>query len=84
MKSTKTKSTKTKSISKNIQRKTRKQKLNKSRRRTIIKTFLQFLNCTKLYHWSTSSYSQHKATDEEFRVGLLDFILIRVLMHRMG
>ena len=38
--------------------------MNKSRRRTIIKTFLQFLNCTKLYHWSTSSYSQHKATDE--------------------
>lgn len=57
------KPTKTKSI-KNIQRKTRKQKLNGPHRRNIIKTFLQFLNCTKLYHWSTSSYSQHKATDE--------------------
>jgi DNA-binding ferritin-like protein len=47
-----------------LRRKTRKQKLNTSHRRTIITTFLQVLNCIKLYHWSTKSYSQHKATDE--------------------
>jgi hypothetical protein len=26
--------------------------------------FLQMLNTVKLYHWKTTSYSQHKATDE--------------------
>ena len=26
--------------------------------------FLQMLNTVKLYHWKTSSYAQHKATDE--------------------
>ena len=30
----------------------------------IVTTFLQMLNTVKLYHWKTSSYSQHKATDE--------------------
>lgn len=30
----------------------------------IVKMFLQMLNTIKLYHWKTSSYSQHKATDE--------------------
>lgn len=31
---------------------------------TIVTMFLQMLNTVKLYHWKTSSYSQHKATDE--------------------
>jgi DNA-binding ferritin-like protein len=30
----------------------------------IVTTFLQMLNTIKLYHWKTTSYSQHKATDE--------------------
>jgi len=30
----------------------------------IVRVFLEMLNNVKLYHWKTSSYSQHKATDE--------------------
>jgi len=30
----------------------------------IVKIFLQMLNTVKLYHWKTTSYAQHKATDE--------------------
>lgn len=30
----------------------------------IVIMFLQMLNTVKLYHWKTSSYAQHKATDE--------------------
>jgi hypothetical protein len=30
----------------------------------IVVMFLQMLNTVKLYHWKTSSYSQHKATDQ--------------------
>jgi hypothetical protein len=30
----------------------------------IATMFLQMLNTVKLYHWKTSSYAQHKATDE--------------------
>ena len=30
----------------------------------IVTTFLQMLNTVKLYHWKTSNYAQHKATDE--------------------
>jgi hypothetical protein len=30
----------------------------------IIIMFLQMLNTVKLYHWKTSSYAQHKASDE--------------------
>jgi hypothetical protein len=32
--------------------------------KNIVSMFLQMLNTVKLYHWKTSSYSQHKATDE--------------------
>lgn len=31
---------------------------------SIVTMFLQMLNTVKLYHWKTSSYSQHKATDD--------------------
>lgn len=48
-----------------------KNKNNKTRRnnsnytqQSIVTMFLQMLNTVKLYHWKTSSYSQHKATDE--------------------
>lgn len=30
----------------------------------IVSMFLQMLNTVKLYHWKTTSYAQHKATDE--------------------
>ena len=51
-------------------------KMNKTRRSTktsssskyshqhIVSMFLQMLNTVKLYHWKTTSYAQHKATDE--------------------
>jgi len=51
----------------------RTNKMNKTRRshgtkiyshQHIITMFLQMLNTVKLYHWKTTSYSQHKATDE--------------------
>ena len=54
--------------------KNRKKRNNKTRRlsvsnnnytqQKIVTTFLQMLNTVKLYHWKTSSYAQHKATDE--------------------
>ena len=37
---------------------------NKYTQQRIVITFLQMLNTVKLYHWKTSSYAQHKATDE--------------------
>ncbi len=42
--------------------KTRKN--SRSSTRNIVPTFLGMLNTVKLYHWKTSSYSTHKATDE--------------------
>ena len=30
----------------------------------IVPTFLQMLNTVKLYHWKTTSFATHKATDE--------------------
>jgi hypothetical protein len=37
---------------------------NKYSQQLIVTMFLQMLNTVKLYHWKTSSYAQHKATDE--------------------
>ena len=37
---------------------------NKYSDKAIVSMFLQMLNTVKLYHWKTSSFSQHKATDE--------------------
>ncbi len=37
---------------------------NKYSQQHIITMFLQMLNTVKLYHWKTTSYAQHKATDE--------------------
>ena len=36
---------------------------NKYTQQRIVIMFLQMLNTIKLYHWKTSSYAQHKATD---------------------
>jgi hypothetical protein len=50
---------------------TKKRKLNnktnkkgKHSEKQIVLTFLEMLNCIKLYHWKTFSYATHKATDE--------------------
>ena len=37
---------------------------NKYSQQHMVIMFLQMLNTVKLYHWKTSSHSQHKATDE--------------------
>lgn len=37
---------------------------NKYTQQTIVTMFLQMLNTVKLYHWKTTSYAQHKATDD--------------------
>jgi DNA-binding ferritin-like protein len=37
---------------------------NKYTQQMIVTMFLQMLNTVKLYHWKTTSHSQHKATDE--------------------
>jgi hypothetical protein len=37
---------------------------NKYSSQRIVTMFLQMLNTVKLHHWKTSSYAQHKATDE--------------------
>lgn len=44
--------------------KTMRLKSNKYTHSYIVTMFLQMLNTVKLYHWKTSSYAQHKATDE--------------------
>jgi len=36
---------------------------NSYTQQSIVVMFLQMLNTVKLYHWKTSSYAQHKATD---------------------
>ena len=58
---------KTRSNSKNSKKKTRRthsSSVNKYTQKRIVTMFLQMLNTVKLYHWKTSSYAQHKATDE--------------------
>jgi hypothetical protein len=35
-----------------------------SQAQMIVPTFLHMLNTVKLYHWKTTSFSTHKATDE--------------------
>tara|TARA_B100001063_G_C16741346_1_gene544976 strand:+ start:994 stop:1431 length:438 start_codon:yes stop_codon:yes gene_type:complete len=56
---------KTKSnIKRQSHNRTQKRRLSKNKKTEIVKTFLEILNCAKLYHWSTDSYSQHKATDD--------------------
>jgi hypothetical protein len=37
---------------------------NNYTQQNIVTIFLQMLNTVKLYHWKTSSYAEHKATDE--------------------
>ena len=30
----------------------------------LLETFFEMTNTIKLYHWKTTSYAEHKATDE--------------------
>lgn len=55
-----------KSISKSNKKKTLKKKHTQSSytKDHMVIIFLEMLNSVKLYHWNTSSFSQHKATDD--------------------
>ena len=56
-----------------------------SSKKDLVKTFLEMLNTIKLYHWSTHSYPEHKATDELYG-SLNDHIdsFIEVLLGKDG
>jgi len=43
---------------------TRKNTRTQSQSQNFIPTFIHMLNTVKLYHWKTTSYSTHKATDQ--------------------
>ncbi len=45
-------------------RKNMKKTSNKYSHPHIVTMFLQMLNTVKLFHWKTTSFAQHKATDE--------------------
>ena len=40
------------------------QKRTRTQTQNAIPTFIHMLNTVKLYHWKTTSYSTHKATDQ--------------------
>ena len=58
---------------------------NKYSKQNIVTMFLQMLNTVKLYHWKTSSYSQHKATDKLYS-GLNDSIdtFVEIMLGKNG
>ena len=58
---------------------------NKYSHPNIVTMFLQMLNTVKLYHWKTSSYSQHKATDKLYS-GLNDSIdtFVEIMLGKNG
>lgn len=39
-------------------------KKTRTQTQNVIPTFMHMLNTVKLYHWKTTSYSTHKATDQ--------------------
>ena len=47
-----------------LRRKQRNPKKINSKKSQIVHVFIELLNIVKLYHWKTTSYAQHKATDE--------------------
>jgi hypothetical protein len=61
----KTKMNRMRNIRAGQQSKTRKNhSQNKYSEQHMIVMFLRMLNTVKLFHWKTSNYAQHKATDE--------------------
>lgn len=56
-----------------------RKKTGKYSQQNIVLMFLQMLNTVKLYHWKTSSYAEHKATDElyaKLNAGIDSFVEI--------
>lgn len=53
-----------KSVKNRTIRKKRTPKKINSKKSQIVHVFIELLNIVKLYHWKTTSYAQHKATDE--------------------
>jgi len=53
-----------KSLKNRTIRKKRSPKKINSKKSQIVHVFIELLNIVKLYHWKTTSYAQHKATDE--------------------
>lgn len=53
-----------KSVKNRTIRKKRSPKKINSKKSQIVHVFIELLNIVKLYHWKTTSYAQHKATDE--------------------
>jgi hypothetical protein len=47
-----------------IQQKKSYHSLENSKKAHIVKVFLEMMHMVKLYHWKTTSYAEHKATDE--------------------
>ena len=53
----------------------------------IVPTFLHMLNTVKLYHWKTTSFATHKATDELYATlneKLDDFVEVMLGKREMG
>lgn len=53
-----------KSVKNRTIRKKRSPKKMTSKKSQIVHVFIELLNIVKLYHWKTTSYAQHTATDE--------------------
>ena len=53
-----------KSLKNRTIRKKRSSKKKSPKKSQIVHVFIELLNIVKLYHWKTTSYAQHKATDE--------------------
>ena len=58
---------------------------NKYSQQKIVTMFLQMLNTVKLYHWKTSSYAQHKATDELYtKLNLNIDTFVEIMLGKTG
>jgi DNA-binding ferritin-like protein len=54
---------------------------------SLVPTFLHMLNTVKLYHWKTTSFSTHKATDElyaELNEKIDEFVEVLLGKREMG
>ena len=60
---------------------------NGSAPNALVPTFLHMLNTVKLYHWKTTSFSTHKATDElygELNEKIDEFVEVMLGKREMG
>jgi DNA-binding ferritin-like protein len=54
---------------------------------SLVPTFLHMLNTVKLYHWKTTSFSTHKATDElysKLNEKIDEFVVVMLGKREMG